>query len=162
MLKYFEILWIVLVLAATVMIFSFSAKDAENSSAQSKVISNTVVDIIEKTTNKTIGELGGKSDAVMRKKVHGFIRKSAHFLEYMLLGAIAFVAVFLSRHGKKYFTTLAIGVCAAVVDECMQFFSVGRATEWKDIFTDIAGVALGIILGILILKIIRNLYVSKA
>ena len=140
------------------MIFSFSAKDAKNSSDQSKAISNTVVDIIEKTTNKTIGELGGKSDEAMRRKVHGFIRQTAHFLEYTLLGAVAFIAVFFARHEKKYFTALAIGICTTASDELMQIFADGRAPEWKDAFTDAAGVAIGIVLGVLLLKLIKKLY----
>lgn len=161
MLKRFEIFVVILIMFTTVMIFSFSAKDAKNSTVQSKAISNTVVDIIEKTTNKTIGELVGESDETMRRKFHGFIRQTAHFLEYSLLGIITFIALFFARHEKKYFTTFAMGVCTIASDELMQFFAVGRAAEWKDAFTDAAGVATGILLGVLLLKLIRKLYIAS-
>ena len=51
MLKFFETLWLIMAISATVMIFSFSANDAQESSAQSKVIANKVVDIIEQATD---------------------------------------------------------------------------------------------------------------
>lgn len=162
MLKYFEILWIVLAVATTVMIFSFSAKDAVDSSAQSRAISNTIVDVIEKTTHKTIGELSGKSDKQIRAIIRRNVRKTAHFIEFMLLGMTVFAALFFSRHEKKYFTALCIGICTATVDESIQMFSVGRAALFGDIAIDTLGTAVGIAIGILVLKLIKRLCYARA
>lgn len=158
MLKHLEFLWIILIMAVTVTIFSFSARDAKNSSAQSKAVTNVFVDIVEKTTNKTIGELGGKSDNLMRFEIRKAVREIAHFLEYTLLGAITFVAIFFAKHEKKYLAVLAAGVNIAVLDEFIQTFSLGRTATLTDIFIDMLGVSVGILSGIFILKLMRGLY----
>lgn len=161
MLKYFEILLIILVIVATVMIFSFSASDATDSSAQSKIVSNGIVDVFEKVTNKTIGEISGKNEILMRGKVRKVVRKIAHFAEFMLFGFITFLATFFARHERKCLITLGIGIITASADELIQLFSVGRKGLISDVIIDTFGVATGIVLGILILKSIRNLYKTE-
>ena len=146
-------------ISATVMIFSFSANDAQESSAQSKVIANKVVDIIEQATDKTIGELSGKNDILMRGKVRGVIRKIAHFLEYAFQAIIVFTALFFFRHKKMYLNTVGIGLVTASADELIQTFSIGRAGLLGDVFLDFSGTLTGILIGVFVLKLIRKLYI---
>ncbi len=73
-----------------------------------------------------------------------WIRKTAHFAEFTLLG------VLLTLDARKTDLKKAVGwlICAAVIvaltDETIQSFSIGRSSEVRDVWIDTAGAALGI------------------
>ena len=85
-----------------------------------------------------------------------FVRKAAHFTEFFVLGLLALgtAAAFL----QKYRLPAAVGFAAvvAVIDECLQFASPGRAPGFSDVLLDTAGAASGAALLWLILFVITK------
>lgn len=76
-----------------------------------------------------------------------FIRKSAHLLEYMILGLLVFRLLFiLSRTNTRIAIFLSLVFCAlyAAFDEIHQQFTAGRTTMFADVVLDTSGAALGI------------------
>lgn len=74
--------------------------------------------------------------------VSHIIRKSAHFIEFMVLG-ISFYFMYYSykfSNLKRSILTILSGAFVAVIDELIQNFSVGRSCELRDMLIDFAGV----------------------
>lgn len=69
------------------------------------------------------------------------IRKTAHFTEYALLGALVFGA-FPKQGRVAVLETAFAGFLAAFFDETIQLFSPGRSGQIKDVWLDFAGFAL--------------------
>ena len=76
------------------------------------------------------------------------VRKTAHFLEYAILGAETALrnkwksAVF-AGSPAKYSGTLFFWIGVPVIDELIQYFTPGRACMIQDVFLDICGFAAG-------------------
>ena len=71
------------------------------------------------------------------------IRKLAHFLEFTSLGALLVWKTGMLKKGT-FFRPLWLGAGAALLDECIQFFSPGRAPRVLDWSIDCLGVLLGL------------------
>lgn len=125
------------------VIFSFSAKPADASSEMSMTTGRFIGHLIIKDFEKQPQE---RQDAFAEKIEHG-VRKTAHVLEYALLG-ILIVQVFLSFQKTKgihmviYF---CMGVGYAVTDEMHQLFVPGRSGQIGDVMIDSTGVLLGVL-----------------
>ncbi|MGN1344627.1 MAG: VanZ family protein [Traorella sp.] len=65
---------------------------------------------------------------------HSLIRKSAHFIEYLILGLLAYTT---SKDFKK---AMLIGVLVACFDETIQLFVDGRSGQFSDVVLDSMGV----------------------
>lgn len=90
------------------------------------------------------------------------VRKSAHFLEYCLLGASVFSVISVFSPRKSLFGYLLSGFLSwlggsfyAVTDEIHQRFVSGRSGELRDVFIDAAGVCAGILIFMLIDLMVR-------
>ena len=76
------------------------------------------------------------------------VRKTAHFLEYAILGAETALrnkwksAVFSGNH-VKCSGTVFFWIGVPVIDELIQYFTPGRACMIQDVFLDICGFAAG-------------------
>jgi VanZ family protein len=68
------------------------------------------------------------------------IRKAAHFTEYAMLGALLFGAAD-TRRGLWF--PPCFGLLAALTDETVQLFSLGRAGMVEDVWLDLAGFLAG-------------------
>lgn len=69
------------------------------------------------------------------------IRKSAHFIEFLILGLlISLIFVYSKKRFSKY-TTHILFMCllGGVIDEFIQSFVVGRSSDVRDIVLDFAG-----------------------
>ena len=104
--------------------FSFApaARSAETSSA------------VQDICNEILENIG--SD----KQVTGHtVRKTAHFTEFFVLGALAVAA--LASHGFRHPLLLSpvIFVAAAIVDECIQLFVPNRGPSVLDVLLDSLG-----------------------
>ena len=90
---------------------------------------------------------------------HHFIRKSAHFFAYFMLGLLVINA--LKRHVsiKWKFVALSLIICIlyAISDEVHQLFILGRSGEMRDVFIDSTGSATGIAVYILLSKTFRKI-----
>lgn len=84
-----------------------------------------------------------------------FIRKTAHFSVYTLLGILTSLAV--AQHIKRFsLISYAIGTLYAVSDEIHQLYVPGRSGQISDVLLDSAGVALGCVLIFILYKLINK------
>jgi len=140
-----RILLVLLTLSLVVFIFSNSAQTAQISSAYSGRVMAFLNSIcaalkLNFTFNQSI------------------VRTLAHFGEFGLLGVLS-VSTFLSFFGIKAKTlifSVLLPVSTAVIDECIQLFSDGRAFQFSDLVIDFTGSLLGVVGVFLIALLIYN------
>jgi len=77
---------------------------------------------------------------------HIFIRKSAHFIIYLILGILLMNATY--KNNNLYFKNILIALLVstlyAVTDEIHQLFVLGRAGQLIDVFIDTTGSIVGV------------------
>ncbi|MBO7148844.1 MAG: VanZ family protein [Clostridia bacterium] len=128
--KVWSVIFSLLTFSWSFVIWSFSMLSAEASSVQSGEVTGFI--------NKLLSLLfaGGISEAV--------VRKIAHFAEFAVLGLLIFMTAWAFslkvRKSKICLLVFASGF-VAVVDECIQLTSPGRAFRISDILLDITGAA---------------------
>ena len=130
--KFYKILSIIIVM----LIFTNSLMSAEVSSAQSGLVLNLA--------NSVLGWFNLTIEVDVLSLI---IRKSAHFLEFMILGFTV-----AKGWGLKFIFHAFLIVLVATLDESIQLFSEGRAFSIIDIGIDM----MGGITGILFSKMIIN------
>ncbi|RNF39565.1 VanZ family protein [Planococcus salinus] len=128
----------IIILAAVLAgIYYLSNQPASQSWELSMVITENlfyIIDVVSPAAETSIGEL------------HTLIRKSAHFLVFLLLG-FATASVVKGKGTLQLRTVgIALGICIAfaVLDETHQLFVVGRGAQVEDVFIDSFGAAIGI------------------
>lgn len=138
---------VVLLIIHCVIIFSFSAQSATESTETSTKTVEQVLDVINGDKEVT------KEDV---KKAEPIVRDMAHFVLYFVLGILS-ILVFRDVKGF-YRIVAALGFCVlyALTDEIHQSFSPGRTYEFKDICTDFVGSMCGVILYLAAEKIWRR------
>lgn len=126
------------------MIFSFSADNAEESSAISAKVTDFLVQMYYKYT-------GGQ--AVVAETVEGLpieevIRKLAHFTEYMLVGLLSYgiAVLWMEKQLTCFLLVLLQLIVSGAFDEIHQYFVPGRYASVIDVVIDTAGGIAGIIL----------------
>ncbi len=148
--------FIVLTLAVMILIFIFSAQDADESSKTSSRFTKYAVRIFYSDYDSQSPEIQKE----MWDKTSFMIRKTAHFSIYTLLGFCASFAV-----GKrKLFTLKSLGVILfgfayAASDEFHQRFVEGRSCEFRDMMIDTGGVTAGMVISLVIMGIIA--YIAR-
>ena len=123
-------------------IFSMSCENAEESSNTSgqtiKVVLSTVPEFEKQPEEVKVNII---------EKLQFIVRKSAHFIGYMILGILASGLILHYKNiNKKYLLAFLICVIYAISDEIHQLFVPGRAGQVRDVLIDSAGSLLGIIL----------------
>ena len=86
------------------------------------------------------------------------VRKTAHFTEFFVLGALTVAA--LAAHGFRHSLLLspAVFVTAAVIDECIQLFAPNRGPSVLDVLLDSLGGLCGACLFFAILSFFLYIY----
>lgn len=141
--NFIRILLTVLCACAIYWIFSNSMQDGAASSSASKDVTQGVQDAIGTIAPSSPIATATGSDF---DKLHAFIRKCAHFLEYAMLGALLFWSCLSYTKLKRFwFVPLCVGFLVAVFDEYIQNFSGGRVCSFNDVMIDTAGAASGIL-----------------
>ncbi len=138
-----------------IMIFFFSAEDAEKSTQTSSGVIEDVLDIVLPKDEIT--------PEVVKKYQFPF-RKIAHFGIYMLLGFSLANAFLSTIQRKKYISlasSLATGIVYAILDEWHQSFSAGRGPSVRDVLIDSAGALVGILIFILFIYIFNRIKAKK-
>ena len=140
------------VLCVQLFIFSFSMRNGKESSAQS----SAVVDIIGPAVEEILPIVQVEPT---RDNVVIFVRKCGHFLEFALLGTVAFLAMgsVLKKGLIAAPCALALAFLTACADECIQLTSPGRAGRFGDVLIDSAGALSGILFMWLLAVLIRGL-----
>lgn len=134
------ILW-TLVVSLMAFIFVMSSEPATDSS----VTSGNTLRVLLNIFYPSFKEM----DAVQQQKIieanQHFIRKTAHFTLYTVMGILVSLAV--AQHIKKFsLISYAIGTLYAVTDEIHQLYVPGRSGQLSDVLLDCAGVLLGCII----------------
>ena len=132
--------WVLLVLWAGV-IFFFSAQPDTVSSQQSGLFTQ----ILEEAVIRISGSV--KEGKALYAQLDHLVRKSAHFMVYFILGALAQRACWHSAKQKRPMRVLAVAVAAcalyAVSDEIHQYFVPGRSMMISDMLLDSVGALCG-------------------
>ena len=135
--------WAAVLLALLTLagIYSNSLKGAEASVKQSE-------EVLERFRTSAERVLHFFGLPVTQDSLSHFVRKTAHFAEYAILGALVLLSMLLFRLPKRSLYFLSLPLCAfcAAADEGIQSFAPGRSPELADVLIDVAGAAAGILL----------------
>ena len=131
-------------------IFSMSCENAEKSSNTSgqtiRVVLSTVPEFEKQPEEVKVNII---------EELQFIVRKSAHFIGYMILGILASGLILQYENiNKKYPLAFLICVIYAISDEIHQLFVPGRSGQVRDVLIDSAGSLLGIILVMAFVKIL--------
>ena len=146
-----RILYAILLFIWITIIFIMSSQRA-NESAQ---LSNTFVVKIVKLIYPGFSNFSAEKQLEIMQLTSFLVRKTAHFLEYFVLGVFSILLVDTHKKYKcKYRVLTAILFCIvyAVSDEVHQHFVPGRACRFVDVIIDTSGA----LIAILILTLIKN------
>lgn len=140
-----RIILTILCVVAIGAIFFNSSLDA----AESTGMSNPFVDGI----NRFFESL--RLDVTVTEKT---VRKTAHFTEYAILGALLSVTTYLyaKKRREAFAMAFPLGCAVALCDEVIQLFPKGRSSEVTDMLIDIAGILVAALIVHLILYLIER------
>lgn len=148
-----RIIFLILIITNSLIIFGFSAQNGEESSNLSKTVITKIADIFNVEENRETFLNIGES----------IIRKLAHFSIYTLLGiwVVCFMLTFKIKLKWQITLTAVWGLLYAITDEFHQMFSSGRHASINDVVIDILGVLFGLFLVLTINKIIEIIKQKK-
>lgn len=141
--KKIRIVMFALLILWAAFIFIMSAQPAE----QSSQLSGGIVSKIVSVAYSDFEDLPAEQKTDITYTVTFIVRKVAHFLEYSILGLLAFFTANTYKEHKfalRILTASIFCVLYAVSDEIHQYFVVGRACRFCDICIDSAGSILAI------------------
>ncbi|MCR5639092.1 MAG: VanZ family protein [Lachnospiraceae bacterium] len=137
----------ILIIVLMIMIFWFSARNADESSNQSGLLLKIVLDLtpeLKKVDTSTL---------VL------FLRKGAHMFEYFVLCivTVSYILTFEKARKNRKWLFMALFVCLfyASTDEFHQRFVPGRWGCVTDVCVDLTGATIGFLLYMLMLRIYR-------
>lgn len=130
------------------LIFWFSAQPAMKSAKMSHSIGRIVGEVLV----PDFKTLSPEEQEKIEEKIDYPIRKTAHAMEYAVLGGLLVLTYgsygIIGKKGMAY--GILTGVAYAMSDEIHQLFVVGRSCQVTDVLIDSAGVIFGSIIGVLI------------
>jgi len=145
----------ILLVVWMIVIFSFSQANGITSTKTSDLITEAVVNVSISTKKEEISHEEYKSRITSSRY---YIRKAAHFIEYMILGIL--VILLLNDYAKlnKRMLISALLFCTiyAIGDEVHQLFIDGRSARAFDCLIDVVGSTTGILIYLLIKNIINR------
>ena len=145
-----KIVWWSLIIVWCAVIFLQSNKPALESMQESGAILNWL--------NHMLTQVFGVDKVVVTE---GFVRKSAHFIEYFVLGCLIFKGIVnQTRLVKVFLFSWVFGTIYAITDEIHQYFVPGRAMQVFDMLIDSIGIFLGVLMMIYLIK--KKLNIGKA
>lgn len=149
-----KIVKVFIVLLCMFTIFMLSADDNNESNKKSDGL------IIKACKILVRKDLSEKEQQAYIDKYVTFVRKSAHFTIYLLLGLsiISLIKEYRQIDIKSLIIALIISVLYAVSDEIHQILVPGRSGEIRDVLIDSIGSLTGIYLYYLFYKIRRKKY----
>ncbi len=133
-----QMIWTILYIGFMLFIFSNSLQNAADSSSRSGAVL------------KWLQEVFGSGWITEH-----IVRKSAHFLEFMILGAIGLKCF--GYYGFSVLPALFAGLLTAMTDETIQRFVEGRSSQLTDVWLDFAGC----VTGVFVIWLVRRLRGSR-
>lgn len=154
--KIYTVVMGILLLALYITIFCFSAEDGESSSAISERVTGLLYRIYYAFMGS--GQTTPKEQVVIMTEfssLEGFVRKLAHFTEYMGVGLLSYgiVVMWYEPVLKGWLLVLLQLFLSASADELHQYFVPGRNAAFKDVLIDTAGGITGMVLVFLLVRI---------
>ena len=138
-----RVFFLIITIVWIIVIFSFSAKPAEESDDMSLSVGYTIGQIF------VLGfeEWPAVEQEDFAEKINYPVRKCAHATEYAVLGVFLAGAVLGGRRDRRLqvLWCFAIGVAYAASDELHQVFVPGRAGRVTDVLIDSAGLIVGVL-----------------
>ena len=149
-----KIVFWILTLICMIVIFCFSSKNADDSTKESHKVGKTIGYIVEYDFQDWTEDAQERYAA----KIDHPVRKTAHFLEYMLLGSLATYAWFDAKYKKwvRLLVPFLVGALYSMTDELHQMLVSGRAGMITDVLLDSSGVITGVLLASLVILAIRK------
>ena len=136
---------LLLTAAVMVAIICFSAQSAAESDGLSKGLARWLLNLVPSL-----------NDMVTLRKLNHFLRKSAHFSLYFLLGCGLTGLTNRQRRMPPVLLAILGGAAFAVTDEFHQFFSDGRGPMLQDVLLDTCGVIVGALFIVLLKKVFKK------
>ena len=140
-------------LCIMIIIFSFSAREASDSSHTS----SHLLDMLARISEHLFG-VAIRHGTTLYDTLHVIIRKLGHLSEYMALGF--FLTLPLHMHGLRRFRLLlageAVSILYACSDEFHQLFVPGRDGNITDVAIDSLGALIGTGAALLLLYLIQR------
>lgn len=138
-------------IAMMVIIFLFSAMPGPESTSASDLVVKPILKAVEEVSKHPV-------EIAVAELVTVLTRKTAHFVEYAILGMLALNAVY--KKDRKYLSLWAfsqlIASLYAISDELHQMFIDERSAAVLDVCIDSSGALLGIIIVLLIISLRRK------
>ena len=138
-------------LAVMTMIFIFSAQNAAESSQTSTGFMQFIINIVNTLFNT-------EHNPSIAEEIDFFVRKTAHFCIYALLGFnVCWMFIWLIEKIKKSNAIILSALFCfvyACTDEVHQLFSSGRSCRFADVLLDSAGGIFGAICFLILIWII--------
>lgn len=139
------IIWLILMLLWMTVIFSFSARKADESAAMSHSVGKRIGNFVI----PGFGSWPEDKQEQFAEKIDFPVRKCAHATEYAVLGVLILGTAysFSEGQGKRLILICwCAGTTYAATDEIHQLFVPGRSCQFRDVCIDSAGVLTGILL----------------
>lgn len=137
--KLIRIILFILIVLWALLVFYMSSQTGEESSG----VSRKIVELFIKDEN-------------LVELVERYIRKLAHFSEYAV-GGVLFLLLFYTYNWtdkRKMITSVGLGCWYAITDEVHQLMVAQRNGSIVDVYIDTLGVATGVCMTLLVIKII--------
>ena len=128
--------YLILVVLCMIVIFSFSNQTGKASQNLSDKISIEIIEIKSKITNRTYTK---KEAENLVKEMRFFVRKTAHFFLYFILGILLCLLFEELKFNKKIRCILLVCLLCALSDEIHQMFVSERTAKVLDVFIDLSG-----------------------
>lgn len=149
-------IFLVLTICWLVLIFGFSARDADTSGQDSGRIGRMIGECF-------VPGFREWSDVKQEQFVEAVdfpVRKTAHATEYAILGMLMFGTIYEEKKSKvhNYVLSWIFGTCYAATDEFHQLFVPGRSGQIRDVMIDSSGV----LAGLLVIYIVMWIKMRKA
>ncbi len=143
-----------------IVIFSFSATPAEESTELSDGLSFRIVECVA-----MLPGISWSDEELLQKAqwLHVPLRKTAHFSEYALLAILWLISLNTTKDSakKRWLTVFLICAAYAGIDEWHQRFVPGRNGNLVDVCIDSAGAMAGILLYCVTSKKIMRLFAKN-
>ena len=122
-----------------------SSMPAESSTKASEALVKKTYSVVKNVTEVVRGET---PKVISYTNVLVFVRKSAHMLNFYILGFLCCMTAF-KINGRRFLNffiaAVVCGLSGAIIDECHQRFVPGRSAEIRDVLIDLTGVCGGCI-----------------
>lgn len=147
------------ILATAVIIFLFSCQDG----IQSGKTSSRVIQFILNIFYPEYDSLNAAQKAAIIDSMQFYVRKTAHFTEYAILGffTCSFLRYRDCRKSLSWLIAWLLGTLYAGTDEMHQYIMGTRTGSIRDVCIDSSGVAFGAIAALLIVTLHRRRYARR-